>query len=131
MANQSKPAYEIGVLKDRINNVIADWYIDKGIDQTTEIDDLWDKMVLEDIIDNPEEDIEGPEKIGENDSYDITTNEGYLVEIIVNPDGNVTIGDVIGKDKIPPKIGEIISNSGTENILLLLCNSNRWKTYFD
>ena len=95
IANQSKPAYEIGALKDRINNVIADWYIDKGIDQTTVIDDLWDKMVVEDIIDNPEEDVEGPEKVGENDRYDITSNEGYVVEIIVAPDGNVSIGNVV------------------------------------
>ena len=116
IANQSKPAYEIGALKDRINNVIADWYIDKGIDQTTVIDDLWDKMVIEDIIDNPEEDVEGPEKVGENDRYDITSNEGYVVEIIVAPDGNVSIGNVVKEDSLPPKVGEIVSSSTSNSI---------------
>jgi hypothetical protein len=116
IANQSKPAYEIGALKDRINNVIADWYIDKGIDQTTVIDDLWDKMVVEDIIDNPEEDVEGPEKVGENDRYDITSNEGYVVEIIVAPDGNVSIGNVVKEDSLPPKVGEIVSSSTSNSI---------------
>ena len=128
IANQSKFAYEIGTLKDRINNVIADWSIERFTKPGVTVDDLWDKMVVEDIIDNPEEDVEGPEKVGENDSYDITSNEGYVVEIIVAPDGNVSIGDVVKGDNLPPKVeeltgtvtqkGETIWNDGTATIEL-------------
>ena len=109
IANQAKIEHEIGALKDRINNVIADWYIDKGVDSTTTSDDLWDKMVDADIIDNPDEDVAGPEKEGENDRYELTTNKGYIVEIIISPDGNVSIGDIEKGDSLPPKIGEITS----------------------
>ena len=116
VANQAKIEHEIGALKDRINNVIADWYIDKGIDSTTTSDDLWDKMVDADIIDNPDEDVAGPEKEGENDRYELTTNKGYIVEIIISPDGNVSIGDIEKGDSLPPKIGEITSTSNSNSI---------------
>ena len=116
IANQSKIEYEIGAIKDRINNVIADWSIERLTKPGVTIDDLWDKMVEADIIDNPEEDIEGPEKEGENDAYQVTTNEGYVVEIIVMPDGSVVIGDVVKGDKLPPKIGEITSTSESNSI---------------
>ena len=95
IANQAKIEHEIGALKDRINNVIADWSIGRAIDSTVTVDGLWDKMVDADIIDNPDEDVAGPTKDGENDRYELTTNEGYIVEIIISPDGNVSIGDVV------------------------------------
>ncbi len=126
IANQGKPAYEIGALKDRINNVIADWYIDKGIDSTTKIDELWDKMVADDIIDNPEEDVEGPEKEGDYDSYDISTNEGYIVEILVTPDGEIIIGDVIEGDGLPPKIEEV-KTSPTSNSIAVEVTMKRFE----
>ena len=53
IANQSKIEYEIGAIKDRINNVIADWSIERLTKPGVTIDDLWDKMVEADIIDNP------------------------------------------------------------------------------
>ena len=116
MANQAKIEYEIGALKDRINNVIADWSIGRAVDPTVTVDDLWDKMVDADIIDNPDEDVAGPTKDGENDRYELTTNEGYIVEIIVSPDGNVSIGDVVKGDSLPPKIGEITATSQSNSI---------------
>ena len=116
IANQAKIEHEIGALKDRINNVIADWSIGRAIDSTVTVDGLWDKMVDADIIDNPDEDVAGPTKDGENDRYELTTNEGYIVEIIISPDGNVSIGDVVKWDKLPPKIGEITSTSESNSI---------------
>ena len=116
VANQAKIEHEIGALKDRINNVIADWSIERLTKPEVTVDDLWDKMVEADIIDNPEEDVSGPEKEEENDRYEITTNEGYVVEIIVMPDGSVVIGDVVKGDKLPPKIGEITSTSESNSI---------------
>lgn len=94
VANQAKIEHEIGALKDRINNVIADWSIDRLTKPGITVDDLWNKMVDAEIIDNPDEDVKGPEKEGENDRYELTTNEGYIVEIIISPDGNVSIGDI-------------------------------------
>ena len=116
IANQAKIEHEIGALKDRINNVIADWSIERAIDSSITVDVLWEKMVDADIIDNPKEDVSGPKKEGENDRYELTTNEGYIVEIIISPDGNVSIGDVEKGDKLPPKIGEITSTSESNSI---------------
>ncbi len=116
VASQAKVEHEIGALKDRINNVIADWSIGRTVDETVTVENLWNKMVDADIIDNPDEDIAGPEKEGENDRYELTTNEGYIVEIIISPDGNVSIGDVVKGDKLPPKIGEITSTSNSNSI---------------
>ena len=116
IANQAKIEHERGALKDRINNVIADWSIGRAIDSTVTVDGLWDKMVDADIIDNPDEDVAGPTKDGENDRYELTTNEGYIVEIIISPDGNVSIGDVVKGDKLPPKIGEITATIQSNSI---------------
>ena len=116
IVNQAKIEYEIGALKDRINNVIADWSIERAVDSSITVDDLWDKMVNADIIDNPDEDVSGPTKDGENDRYELTTNEGYIVEIIISPDGNVSIGDVVKGDKLPPKIGEITATIQSNSI---------------
>ena len=116
IVNQAKIEYEIGALKDRINNVIADWSIERAVDSSITVDDLWDKMVDADIIDNPDEDVAGPTKDGENDRYELTTNEGYIVEIIISPDGNVSIGDVVKGDKLPPKIGEITATIQSNSI---------------
>ena len=126
IANQSNIEFEIGALKDRINNVIADWSIERLTKPGVTIDDLWDKMVEADIIDNPEEDVSGPEKEGENDAYQVTTNEGYVVEIIVMPDGSVVIGDVVKGDKLPPKIVNVETTSGTNNIQLTV-TMGRWE----
>ena len=117
VANQAKIEHEIGALKDRINNVIADWSIERAIDSTVTVDDLWNKMVDADIIDNPDEDVAGPEKDGENDRYELTTNEGYIVEIIVSPDGNVSIGDIIKGDDTDDEIGGATDGLKEGNII--------------
>ena len=127
IANSAKEQYKIGVLKDRINNVIADWSIERLTKPGITVDDLWGKMVEADIISNPVEDyVEGPEKEGENDVYQVTTNEGYVVEIIVMPDGSVVIGDVVKGDSLPPKIVSVETTSGTNNIQLTVTMS-RWE----
>ena len=126
ISNQAKERYEIGALKDKINNVIADWSIERLTKPGITVDDLWDKMVEADIITDPETDVEGPEKEGENDVYQVTTNEGYVVEVIVMPDGSVVIGDAVKGDKLPPKIVSVETTSGTNNIQLTV-TMNRWE----
>ena len=83
-------------------------------------------MVEADIIDNPEEDVAGPEKEEENDIYQVTTNEGYIVEVIISPDGSVVIGDEVKGDSLPPKIVNVETSSGTNNIQVTVTMS-RWE----
>ena len=117
-AQQTEDAYKIGALRDQISTIILDWEMEKKIPNTTgdetigTLDRLWDKFVEADIIDNIEEDIE---QTGE-DFYEITSNEGYVVEIIVNEDGTVEIGEIGKGDNLPPRIGEIESSSTSNSI---------------
>ena len=96
IANQAKIEHEIGALKDRINNVIADWSIERAVYTTVTVDDLWDKMVEADIIDNPEEDIEGPEK-GHYTKVNLTPKK-HLREFRVDSLENVKVGDELKAD---------------------------------
>ena len=118
-AQQSEDEYKIGELKDRISTVILDWETEKRIPNTTgdetigTLEDLWSKFVDADIIDNAEEDIYNQEG---TDIYEVTTNEGYVIEIIVKEDGTVEIGDIIKVDGLPPEIGEVISRSTSNSI---------------
>ena len=66
---------------------------------------MWDRFVEADIIDNPDEDIEKVEGETEEDEgkYEVTTNEGYVVEIIVKEDGTVEIGNISKGDNNPDK----------------------------
>ena len=117
-SQSSEDEFKIGVLRDQISTIILDWELEKRIPNTTEneeqetLDSLWDKFVEADIIDNIEEDIE---QTGE-DLYEITSNEGYVVEIIVNEDGTVEIGEIDKGDNLPPRIGEIESSSTSNSI---------------
>ncbi len=118
-AQESEDAYKIGVLRDQISTIILNWELEKRIPNTTgdetigTLDRLWDKFVDADIIDNPDEDIYHHEG---TDIYDVTTNEGYVVEIIVKEDGTVEIGDIVKGDSLPPRIGEIASSGTSSSI---------------
>ncbi len=126
-AQQSEDQFKIGALKDQISTIILDWELEKKIPNTTgdetigTLDRLWDKFVDADIIDDPEEDIYHQEG---TDIYEVTTNEGYVVEIIVKEDGTVEIGDIVKGDSLPPRIGEITSN-GTSNSIHVEVNITR------
>ncbi len=118
-AQNSEDAYKIGALRDQISTIILDWEAEKRIPNTTgdetigTLDRLWDKFVDADIIDNPDEDIYHEEG---TDIYEVTTNEGYVVEIIVKEDGTVEIGDIVKGDNLPPRIGEITSSGTSSSI---------------
>ena len=118
-AQQSEDEFKIGALKDQISTIILDWELGKKIPNTTgdetigTLDRLWDKFVDADIIDNPDEDIYNYEG---TDIYEVTSNEGYVVEIIVKEDGTVEIGNIVKGDNLPPRIGEITSSSTSNSI---------------
>ena len=118
-AQQSEDEFKIGALKDQISTIILDWELGKKIPNTAgdetigTLDRLWDKFVDADIIDNPDEDIYNYEG---TDIYEVTTNEGYVVEIIVKEDGTAEIGNIVKGDNLPPRIGEITSSSTSNSI---------------
>ena len=118
-AQQSEDEFKIGALKDQISTIILDWELEKKIPNTTgdetigTLDRLWNKFVDADIIDDPDEDIYNQEG---TDIYEVTTNEGYVVEIIVKEDGTVEIGNIVKGDNLPPRIGEITSSSTSNSI---------------
>ena len=118
-AQQSEDKFKIGALKDQISTIILDWELEKKIPNTTgdetigTLDRLWNKFVDADIIDDPDEDIYNQEG---TDIYEVTTNEGYVVEIIVKEDGKVEIGNIVKGDNLPPRIGEITSSGTSSSI---------------
>ena len=116
MADEAKEQYEIGALKDSMSICILNWEVQKGLKDNITIDDLWINFKDANIITDPEQDISEPTKQGENDVYEVTTNEGYLVEIIVTPDGKASIGDIAKGDKLPPKIVQINTTNTTNSI---------------
>ena len=120
-AVEAKEKTEIAGLKERIELVQQDWFIDKTLDPTVTEDDFFDKLIDDGII-NSKGDVTGPEKEGDNDIYTLETDDGYKVEIIVDPDGDIEIGD-IGKDKdLTLKIRNIEATEKTENSITVSVN---------
>ena len=122
IANQAKIEHEIGALKDRINNVIADWSIERLTKPEVTVDDLWQDMQDAKIINNKETDVE---KVDENGNYIITVPEGYKFQIHINEYDDVEV-DYIGKeDKLLPYINEIKVISQTTNSVELQVSVSR------
>ena len=114
-ANRAKEQTEIAVLKDRIENIRISWIVDKTLDPSLKIDDLWNRFIAGDIIATTE-DVEGPEKDENgNDVYTLNTKDGYTVEIIVNETGLPEIGDIV-KGALPPIIRRIEASSTASHI---------------
>ena len=113
-AFDAKTKTEIAKLRERIEVIQVDWWTDKKIDPTVTLDNFWERLIADKII-GSKEDIEGPEKEGENDVYLLDTTEGYIVEVIVTPDGNVIIGEIVKGDSLPPKVQSIKVINKTSN----------------
>ena len=113
-ALDAKTKTEIGKLRERIDVIQGGWYIDKKLDPTVTLDDFWERLIDDNII-TSKEDIEGPEKEGENDVYLLDTTEGYIVEVIITPDENIIIGEIIKGKNFPPKVTSIEVLNKTSN----------------
>ena len=124
-AQQTRQAQEIGELKDRISTHILDWNADKALKEGITIDDLWSKLVADNIIDNSEEDVKKSAEV--DNIYEVSTNKGYIVEIIVNDDGSVSIGDIVKGDELPPKINKIEVTSKTTNNIEISVTVSRFE----
>lgn len=113
-ALDAKIQTEIERLRERIEIIQSDWWIDKKLDPTVTLDDFW-KRLMDDNIITSKDDIEGPEKNGDNDIYLLDTTEGYIVEVIITPDGEVIIGNIVPEDSLPPKVREVKVTNKTSN----------------
>ena len=93
LAKQSKEQQLIATYKDRIGIVGINWSINRALDDSVTVDDLWQDMQDAKIINNKETDVE---KVDENGNYIITVPEGYKFQIHINEYDDVEI-DYIGK----------------------------------
>ncbi len=111
-AQQAKDMQIIATYQDRIEIVCLDWSLDKTLDETIGIDDLWEKMKNAGIILNVETDVE---KLDDNGNYVITVPEGYKFQIHINENGDAEV-EYIGKDNaLLPYIQEIKETGRTSS----------------
>ena len=122
LANQSKEQQLIATYKDRIGIVGINWSLNRALDDSVTVDDLWQDMQDSKIIENKETDVE---KVDENGNYIITVPEGYKFQIHINEYDDVKV-DYIGKeDKLLPYINEIKVISQTTNSVELQVSVSR------
>ena len=98
-AQNATTKFGIEAEREKINNVLIDWWTKKVTGENVTVEDFF-KMLEPEIITNREEQVIGPDN---NNNYIIETNDGYTVEIIIDDDGKITIGD-IEKGSLGPKI---------------------------
>ena len=122
LANQSKDQQLIQTYKDRIGIVGINWSLNRALDDSVTVDDLWQDMQDAKIINNKETDVE---KVDESGNYIITVPEGYKFQIHINEYDDVEV-DYIGKeDKLLPYINEIKVISQTTNSVELQVSVSR------
>ena len=120
-ASKSGDKYKMEAVREQIEAERVNWEADRVVDNTKKVEDFFDALEKADIIDSAKEDVGEPETTteGENEitKYEITTKEGYIVEVIITkkPDGStaITIGDIeesknpLPNDEIPPQEAEV------------------------
>ena len=122
LANEAKEQQIIASYKDRIGIVGINWSLNRALDDTVTVDDLWQDMQDAKIINNKETDVE---KVDEKGNYIITVPEGYKFQIHINEYDDVEI-DYIGKeDELLPYINEITVISQTTNSVELQVSVSR------
>ena len=120
-ASKSGDKYKMEAVREQIEAERVNWEADRVVDNTKKVEDFFDALEKADIIDSAKEDVGEPETTteGKNEvtKYEITTKEGYIVEVIITkkPDGSttITIGDIeesknpLPNDEIPPQEAEV------------------------
>ena len=91
---QAKDTQLIATYQDRIEIVCLDWSVDKTLDESIDVNDLWVKMKDAEIILDIERDVQ---KLDDEGNYVITVPEGYKFQIHINENGDAEI-EYIGKD---------------------------------
>ena len=122
LANETKEQQIIASYKDTIGIVGINWSLNRALDDSVTVDDLWQDMQDSKIINNKETDVE---KVDDNGNYIITVPEGYKFQIHINEYDDVEI-DYIGKeDDLLPYINEITVISQTTNSVELQVSVSR------
>ncbi len=122
LANEAKEQQIIASYKDRIGIVGVNWSLNRALDDSVTVDDLWQDMQDAKIINNKETDVE---KVDENGNYIITVPEGYKFQIHINEYDDLEI-DYIGKeDNLLPYINEIKVINQTSNSVELQVSVSR------
>lgn len=85
--------------KEKIENVQIDWWTRKIAGENLNLEDFFE-MLKPQMIENREKQVSGPDQ---NNTYIIETNAGYTVEVIVDENGNIQIGEIT-KGSLGPKI---------------------------
>ena len=109
-AEDSTTKFGVEAEREKINNVLVEWWTKKVTGENVTVKNFFEMLITAGIIDNVEKDVTGPD---ENNTYIVETNSGYTVEIILDENGNIQIGD-IEKGALAPKIRDI-KISTTEN----------------
>ena len=122
IANEVKEQQIIASYKDRIGIVGVNWSLNRALDDTVTVDDLWQDMQDSKIINNKETDVE---KVDDKGNYIITVPEGYKFQIHINEYDDVEI-DYIGKENnLLPYINEIKVINQTSNSIELQVSISR------
>ena len=122
LANKAKEQQLIASYIDRIGIVGVNWSLNRALDDSVTVDDLWQDMQDSKIINNKETDVE---KVDEKGNYIITVPEGYKFQIHINEYDDVKV-DYIGKeDKLLPYINEMKVISQTTNSVELQVSVSR------
>ena len=122
LANQSKEQQIIATYKDRIGIVGINWSLNRALDDSVTVDDLWQDMQDAGIIEDKDRDVE---KLDDNGNYIITVPEGYRFQIHINEYDDVEV-EYIGKENnLLPYINEITIISQTTNSVELQVSVSR------
>ena len=130
-ASNSSNKYKMQVIKEQIETEKTNWEAERVSDDTKKIEDFFSALEKAGIINNVTEDISKPETTvdGENEisKYEITTKEGYIVEIIITKKSNeiaIVIGNIEESNNPLPKI-EILEIQGTDNSITVKVKVSR------
>ena len=122
LANQSKEQQIIATYKDRIGIVGINWSLNRALDDSVTVDDLWQDMQDVGIIEDKDRDVE---KLDDNGNYIITVPEGYRFQIHINEYDDVEV-EYIGKENnLLPYISAITVVSQTTNSVELQVSVSR------
>lgn len=83
-AQKATEGYSIESEKERIENVKIAWMSQKQINSSIGLDDFWNKLIENGILDKNKKPTSPTKQEGENSIYEITTNNGYTIEIVVD-----------------------------------------------
>jgi len=118
--------YKEAELRERLELVRTGWITERAIWKEIDEKNFFNMLIKEKIIIDME-DVKGPTEIEGNKIYEITTTEGYIVEITVNEKGNIIIGEIEKGDNLAPKIVKIEKVNVTKSSFTVKANVLRSK----